>query len=68
MQVPGDDPAGREDGDPILDGAGARSEQVGWFRFYFDDDRWEWSPEVELLHGYQPGTVGFAQCRRDGGR
>jgi hypothetical protein len=30
---------------------------VGWFRFYFDDDRWEWSPEVQRIHGYLPGTV-----------
>lgn len=32
-------------------------QRVGWFRYYFDDDRWEWSPEVERMHGYQPGTV-----------
>lgn len=55
MQVPGDDPVtggaavGRDDpGGP---------QRVGWFRFYFDDDRWEWSPEVQRLHGYEPGTV-----------
>lgn len=35
---------------------------VGWFRLYFGDDgsageHWEWSPEVALMHGYQPGTV-----------
>lgn len=35
---------------------GAR-ERVGWFRFYFDDDRWEWSPEVQKMHGYLPGSV-----------
>jgi PAS domain S-box-containing protein len=34
-----------------------RRQHAGWFRFHFDDDRWEWSPEVEVLHGYQPGTV-----------
>lgn len=33
------------------------SERVGWFRFYFDDERWEWSPEVEKMHGYPPGSV-----------
>jgi PAS domain S-box-containing protein len=33
------------------------SERVGWFRFYFDDDRWEWSPEVQRMHGYEPGSV-----------
>ena len=34
-----------------------RRPHAGWFRFYFRDDRWEWSPEVEVLHGYPPGTV-----------
>lgn len=33
------------------------TERTGWFRFYFDDQRWEWSDEVQRLHGYQPGTV-----------
>jgi PAS domain S-box-containing protein len=32
-------------------------QRVGWFCFYFDDDRWEWSPQVEKMHGYLPGTV-----------
>ena len=32
-------------------------QRVGWFRFYFDDPRWEWSDEVQRLHGYQQGTV-----------
>lgn len=31
--------------------------RVGWFRYYFDDDRWEWSPEVQKMHGYEPGSV-----------
>lgn len=31
--------------------------QVGWFRFHFGDERWEWSAEVEAMHGYPPGTV-----------
>ena len=30
---------------------------AGWFRFYFADERWEWSPETERIHGYEPGTV-----------
>ena len=34
-----------------------RPERIGWFRFYFDDERWEWSPQVEKMHGYLPGTV-----------
>lgn len=33
------------------------SDRTGWFRFYFDNQRWEWSDEVQRLHGYQPGTV-----------
>jgi len=32
-------------------------QRVGWFRYYFDDDRWEWSPQVETMHGYLPGSV-----------
>ena len=35
----------------------AENHSVGWFRFHFDDELWEWSPEVQALHGYQPGTV-----------
>ena len=35
----------------------AGPQRVGWFRFYFDDDRWEWSPQVERMHGYLPGSV-----------
>ena len=30
---------------------------AGWFRFYFHDEHWEWSSEVESLHGYRPGTA-----------
>ena len=37
--------------------AGGEPERVGWFRFYFADERWEWSEQVQILHGYQPGTV-----------
>jgi len=37
--------------------AGGAPERVGRFRFYFDDDRWEWSPQVAMMHGYAPGTV-----------
>jgi len=47
------------DGQEGVDGASAAGDpqRVGWFRFYFDDDRWEWSPQVEKMHGYLPGTV-----------
>lgn len=37
--------------------AGGAPESVGWFRFYFEDQRWEWSEHVQRLHGYEPGTV-----------
>ncbi|WP_433561387.1 ANTAR domain-containing protein [Nocardia sp. CA-151230] len=30
---------------------------VGGFRFWFDDQRWEWSAEVAKMHGYPPGSV-----------
>nr|WP_232077743.1 PAS and ANTAR domain-containing protein [Mycolicibacterium aichiense] len=32
-------------------------QQAGQFRFYFADERWEWSDEVQIMHGYEPGTV-----------
>lgn len=35
-------------------GADAR---VGRFRYWFDADRWEWSDEVAVMHGYRPGEV-----------
>ena len=37
--------------------AGGEPQRVGWFRFYFIDERWEWSAQVERMHGYEPGTV-----------
>lgn len=37
--------------------AGGAPQRVGWFRYFFDDDRWEWSEEVERMHGYEPGSV-----------
>jgi len=37
--------------------AGGVGQRVGWFRFRFDDDRWEWSPEVQRMHGYRPGSI-----------
>lgn len=36
---------------------GGAARRVGWFRFYFVDQRWEWSEQVQRLHGYEPGTV-----------
>lgn len=37
--------------------AGGEPQRVGWFRFYFADQRWEWSEEVQRIHGYQPDSV-----------
>lgn len=37
--------------------AGGAPQRVGSFRFYFEDQRWEWSEQVQRLHGYEPGTV-----------
>jgi PAS domain S-box-containing protein len=37
-------------------GAGA-AQHVGWFRFFVEDQRWEWSEQVQRMHGYEPGTV-----------
>ena len=37
--------------------AGGKPYPTGWFRLYFEDERWEWSPEVERLHGYETGTA-----------
>src|ERR1700741_1156747 len=37
--------------------AGGEPQRVGWFRYYFDDERWEWSPQVARMHGYPPDTV-----------
>jgi PAS fold/ANTAR domain len=37
--------------------AGGTPQHAGWFRFYFEDQRWEWSEQVHRMHGYEPGTV-----------
>jgi PAS domain S-box-containing protein len=37
--------------------AGGVPQRVGWFRFYFSDQRWEWSEQVQRMHGYEPGSV-----------
>jgi PAS domain S-box-containing protein len=54
-QPPGFAPA---DGMPLEQAiAGGTPQKVGSWRFYFADERWEWSAEVERIHGYEPGTV-----------
>ncbi|MCV7218908.1 ANTAR domain-containing protein [Mycobacterium crocinum] len=53
--VADEDPAtGSDDGYDLV---GVSPHQVGQFRFYFDDERWEWSDAVQIMHGYEPGTV-----------
>ena len=46
-------------GDDTLEQAlvGGSPQRVGWFRFYFADERWEWSEQVQQMHGYEPGSV-----------
>ncbi len=51
-------PAEQDSHAPEVDQAFAGAPQrVGWFRFYFEDQRWEWSEQVQRMHGYEPGTV-----------
>ncbi|WP_107656047.1 PAS and ANTAR domain-containing protein [Nocardia suismassiliense] len=43
---------------PVEEVLGAGSAQnAGTFRFWLADQRWEWSDEVALIHGYEPGVV-----------
>jgi hypothetical protein len=35
----------------------AEAVSVGAFRFWFVGQRWEWSDEVAVMHGYEPGSV-----------
>ena len=35
----------------------SRIRHVGSFRFWFDSEKWEWSDEVAVMHGYEPGEV-----------
>ena len=37
--------------------AGGTPQRVGGFRFFFADERWEWSPEAARIHGYEPDSV-----------
>src|SRR5215510_3250014 len=48
-----------EDGqDPVAQAlAGGSAPRMGSFRFWFETDTWEWSAEVQRLHGYTPGTI-----------
>lgn len=33
------------------------SQRQGSFRFFIADQRWEWSDQLQLMHGYQPGSI-----------
>lgn len=46
-----------DDRSPVELSAHRSALRAGWFRFYFADERWEWSPEVDQIHGYEPGSV-----------
>ncbi|MCV7072769.1 PAS and ANTAR domain-containing protein [Mycolicibacterium rufum] len=46
-----------DDATAVGDDAGSGAPRIGWVRYHFDDDRWEWSDEVARIHGYEPGTV-----------
>jgi hypothetical protein len=37
--------------------AGGDPQRVGSFKFIFASERWEWSPQVQRMHGYEPGSV-----------
>lgn len=37
--------------------AGGDPQRVGSFKYVFADERWEWSPQVQRMHGYEPGSV-----------
>jgi hypothetical protein len=44
--------------DPVTQAlAGGSAARMGSFRFWFETDTWEWSAEVQRLHGYMPGTI-----------
>jgi ANTAR domain/PAS fold len=42
---------------PVSPSVPATPLQVGWVRYFFEPERWEWSPEVARLHGYDDGVV-----------
>jgi len=55
---PGDRSADSADDLPLEQAiAGGTPQSVGSWRLYFADERWEWSSEVERIHGYEPGTI-----------
>jgi PAS domain S-box-containing protein len=57
MMTLDDSPHGGPNADEDETLSGGAPGRVGRFRFYLDGQRWEWSPQVERMHGYAPGTV-----------
>ncbi|WP_424769588.1 ANTAR domain-containing protein [Nocardia brasiliensis] len=53
--VVSDDEAVPGPGDEDASAAPGDVDPVGRFRFWFDDQRWEWSAEIWHLFGYEPG-------------
>jgi hypothetical protein len=54
----GGDPDGARQSPPVEHAlSGGETQRVGWFRFYFADERWEWSPQVQRMHGYESGAA-----------
>ncbi|MEU7216525.1 PAS and ANTAR domain-containing protein [Nocardia iowensis] len=50
--------ATRAETDAVVQVVGVGTPQAtGSFRFWFADQRWEWSDEVAAMHGYEPGSV-----------
>ena len=37
--------------------AGGWPQSVGQFRFFIDNEKWEWSDEVQRMHGYHAGEL-----------
>ncbi|WP_155981812.1 PAS and ANTAR domain-containing protein [Nocardia sp. BMG111209] len=58
--TPSDGRAAISAGDRTADPAGDAHAPIpvaGRFRFWFESQRWEWSPEVFRMHGYPPDAV-----------
>ncbi|MCV7225019.1 PAS and ANTAR domain-containing protein [Mycolicibacterium komossense] len=46
-----------DDETPLPDAVEGPPLEAGWFRFFFDSERWEWSPEAARIHGYETGPA-----------
>ncbi|MGO4649820.1 PAS and ANTAR domain-containing protein [Nocardia sp. 2YAB30] len=43
--------------DAVEQAIGGATQAIGSFRFWFADQRWEWSDEVAAMHGYAPRAI-----------